>query len=246
MKILVTGGLGFIGSHLVSRLRFDGHVVDVIDIKNGLDCRKCLQLSHKVPDIIFHLASHNNAVESMTNVEKYVQNIEMTQGVIGFASRTNCKPKIIFTSSCAVYGQPLLNTVKETDIPMPLNVYGFTKLTSEALLQKYGSYMILRLANVTGKGSGIFAEQLRKMKTVCLYTFDDGKTLSRDYIPVEDVVHALIKSMKLQNEIVNVGSGKAISYLDLIGKRSFETKQCPPYIPRTISLDVTKYQRLFT
>jgi len=143
-------------------LRFNGHVVDGVDIKEGLDCR--LSSSFKrVPDIIFHLASYNNAVESMTNVEKYVENIEMTQAVIKFASRLSSKPKIIFTSSCAIYGQPLSNPVKETDVPMPMNVYGFTKLASEALLRRYGNYVILRLGNVCGEGSGIFLEQLRRM-----------------------------------------------------------------------------------
>jgi UDP-glucose 4-epimerase len=246
--ILVTGSSGFIGSKLVCSLRFNGHVVDGVDIKEGLDCR--LSSSFKrVPDIIFHLASYNNAVESMTNVEKYVENIEMTQAVIKFASRLSSKPKIIFTSSCAIYGQPLSNPVKETDVPMPMNVYGFTKLASEALLRRYGNYVILRLGNVCGEGSGIFLEQLRRMKEVSLYTYDGDKTLGRDYVHVNDVIHVLLESMKLENETVNVGTGKAICYFDLISEMPTKIKAtftpCPPFIPYTISLANDKLKRLF-
>lgn len=245
MIILVTGSSGFIGTKLACSLRFNGNIVDGVDIKEGLDCR--LSSSFKrVPDVIYHLASHNNAVESMTNTEKYVENVEMTQGVIEFASRIKSKPKIIFTSSCAVYGQPLVNPVKETDVTLPMNMYGFTKLASEALLRRYGNYVILRLGNVCGEGSGIFLEQLRRMKEVSLYIYDGDKTLGRDYVHIDDAIHILIESMKLQNETVNIGTGQAIPYLALIPSKikvSFEP--CPLFIPHTVSLANDKLKHLF-
>ncbi len=246
MKILVTGSSGFIGSKLVNCLWEEGHEIRGIDIKQGLDCRECHKVCFIVPDIIFHLASYNNAVESMTKTEKYIQNIEMTKEVIRFASRIKSKPKIVFTSSCAVYGQPSANPVKETDVAKPLNLYGFTKLASETLLRKYGNYVILRLGNVCGEGSGIFLEQLRRMNEVSLYTYDGGKTLGRDYVHVNDVIHVLLESMKLQNETINVGTGKAISYLDLMpSKMKVSFEPCPPFIPFTVSLANDKLKRLF-
>tara|TARA_B100000427_G_scaffold310065_1_gene299597 strand:+ start:678 stop:1634 length:957 start_codon:yes stop_codon:yes gene_type:complete len=171
MNILVTGGAGYIGSHVVMHLCEAGHDVMVIDdlslgdkkavdskatfiqgsILNKEDLNRCLN------DIetVIHLAAFKSAGESMKNPQKYSENnilgtLTLLQWMI--EHRIN---NIIFSSTAAVYGYPEYLPLDEKHPLNPINFYGFTKLTIENMLGWYHkllgmNYVILRYFNAAG------------------------------------------------------------------------------------------------
>jgi len=171
MNILVTGGAGYIGSHVVMHLCEAGHDVMVIDdlslgdkkavdskatfiqgsILNKEDLNRCLN------DIetVIHLAAFKSAGESMKNPQKYSENnilgtLTLLQWMI-----ENSINNIIFSSTAAVYGYPEYLPLDEKHPLNPINFYGFTKLTIENMLGWYHkllgmNYVILRYFNAAG------------------------------------------------------------------------------------------------
>jgi len=240
--VLITGGKGFIGSHLKKKLMNMNFQVEVIDLKSGDDLTKLSESKFRKinPDVIFHLASYNNVHESMSNPLKYLDNIKMTERLLHLAK--HLKSKIIFTSSCAVYGEQSIIPIKEDSKLCPINFYGFTKMACEALIRNYDDYVILRLGNVYGKGSGIFAQKIPKLEKPVIYVDENGNSLIRDYVHVEDVVEALIKSIEVQNEVMNIGTSSGVSYLQIAKhfRKQFIVQDKPPYIPSVIILENKK------
>ena len=171
MKVLVTGGAGYIGSHVVMHLCDAGHDVVVIDdlslgdkkavdlrakfiqgsIKNKEDLNQCLN------DIetVMHFAAFKSAGESMKNPQKYSQN-NMIGTLTLLESMIEHKIKnIIFSSTAAVYGYPEYLPLDEKHPLSPINFYGFTKLAIENILEWYHkmlgiNYVILRYFNAAG------------------------------------------------------------------------------------------------
>ena len=171
MNILVTGGAGYIGSHVVMHLCEAGHDVMVIDdlslgdkkavdskatfiqgsILNKEDLNRCLN------DIetVIHLAAFKSAGESMKNPQKYSENnilgtLTLLQWMIEHKINN-----IIFSSTAAVYGYPEYLPLDEKHPLNPINFYGFTKLTIENMLGWYHkllgmNYVILRYFNAAG------------------------------------------------------------------------------------------------
>ena len=241
-NVLITGGEGFIGSHLKRRLIDKDFQVKVIDLKNGDDLTKLSESEFRRlnPDVVFHLASYNNVHESMENPLKYLDNIRMTERILHLVK--SLKSKIIFTSSCAVYGEQASFPIREDAKLCPINFYGFTKMACESLIRNHRDYVILRLGNVYGKGSGIFAQKIPELEKPIIYTDKDGNSLVRDYVHVEDVVEALVKSLEVKNEILNIGTSRGTSYLDIVkyfGKK-FQVQDKPIYIPSVVILENTK------
>jgi len=243
---LITGGKGFIGSYLKKKLMDMNFKVEIIDLKNGDDLTKMSESKFRKinPDVIFHLASYNNVHESMSNPLKYLNNVKMTERLLHLAK--HLKSKIIFTSSCAVYGEQSPIPIKEDAKLCPINFYGFTKMAAEALIRNYDDYVILRLGNVYGKGSGIFAQQIPKLEKPVIYIDKKGNSLIRDFVYVEDVVEALIKSLGVRNEVINIGTSHGVSYIDIVKhfKKKFKIEDKPPYIPSTIILENTKAREI--
>lgn len=178
-KVLVTGGAGFIGSHLVERLDSAGHEVVVIDnlssgcrmhlekapaarliVADVLDINK-LEAELRGTEIVFHLAALISGQDSLREPERYLEtNVTGTLRVLDVAARVGAR-RIILASSSTVYGNPpsASGTASpdrhEAMVPQPLTVYALSKLTAEHLLNVFApirqvSHTSLRLFNVYG------------------------------------------------------------------------------------------------
>lgn len=239
-SILVTGGAGFIGSHLVDALVTRGHVVYVLDKEApSLKRRNALAeyrvgdiredtwgawMAEKKPEIVFHLAACIDDRATDAGMV-YDHNVSGSLRVFEAAKRTGAK-KIIFASSCAVYGAQEKFPITEKARTSPQTPYGLSKLLGEQALFFYQSeereVIAFRFANVYGPGqdgskeSGAVAIFTQKMlKNEPYFLNGDGKTL-RDYVCVEDVVEALILGMQRGViGVINIGTGKEISTKDL-------------------------------
>ncbi len=242
MKVLVTGGAGYIGSHVVLELLDQGFDVSVLDdlsmgarenvderaefflgsILNPEDNAKALE----GVDAVIHMAAFKAAGESVENPEKYEKNnVGGTLTLLG-SMLDHGIHRFVFSSSAAVYGDPQYLPVDEKHPVVPINPYGQTKLDNEYLFEKYSNLGVsiigLRYFNIFGKGqtlaySGVITKFLDRIsKSDSPVIFGDGSQI-RDFIFVGDVVKANLAAMenKSGNFLINIGSGKAISILQL-------------------------------
>ena len=163
MKVLVIGGAGYIGSHVVKELMRSGHTPVVFDnLSSGLrqnlfaengfiygnilipeDLDKAFALGF---DAFIHLAAFKAAGESMICPEKYsVNNLTGTINIMNAAMKHGCK-KMVFSSSAAVYGEPQYLPIDEKHPKNPANYYGFTKLNIEEIMAWYDKIRGLKFA----------------------------------------------------------------------------------------------------
>ena len=160
LTILVTGGNGFIGSHLVKQLKDLRHRVFVVDtvVKNGsykLDvCSPELTnlIKRLKPEVVYHLAADNRVTGSVRDTLQ--SNVIGTFNVLESGRRARIK-QFIFTSSAAVYGESKQLPIKESWPTRPISAYGISKLTDELycrLFQDHFPATIFRFANVYGPG----------------------------------------------------------------------------------------------
>jgi len=172
LNILVTGGAGYIGSHIVRDLCDDEHNVTVLDnlslgLKENVDNRAELVIGDilnkddldkvfsKNIDVVFHFAAWKAAGESMIDPLKFSENnITGTLRLIDALVRHDVK-YIVFSSSCAIYGVPQYLPLDEKHPKQPENYYGYTKLAIEENLEWYSKlkdlrYAALRYFNATG------------------------------------------------------------------------------------------------
>ena len=213
MKILVTGGAGYIGSHTVEQLVEAGHEVSVLDkldplhknhrtryfigdVTDTVDVEKILRVSEA--DTVLHLASLTSAAESQDNPDAYRDGNSVDQ-LIAAMVRTG-RHKIVFASSAAVYGD--CHEKDEDDFRMPLSVYGETKVQAETML--YGaslafgfSVISLRYFNVAGSELPVRRPTNHLIPAALNVARKSGRTLPiygaggvRDYVFVGDVVRA--------------------------------------------------------
>lgn len=242
MRVLVTGGAGFIGGHLVEKLverDWDVIVFDSFERASletlktlpseaelrRIDIRDLKSMKRYVDDVdvIFHLAALTDVVESEVKKDEYWNvNVMGTENVLKIAKDVSAK--LVFTSSAAVYGE-LSDVAREDLKPNPISFYGATKLEGEKLCMRYHEeygtdIVVLRLFNVFGERAKggvvkIFLERAREGKPLIIY--GDGEAV-RDFIYVGDVVDALIKaalSEKASGRVLNIGSGKPIKVKEL-------------------------------
>ncbi len=244
MRVLVTGGAGFIGSHLVRALISKGFKVRVVDdLSRGSlrsldpfldsiefvrgDVRDGYLVSGLVRgvDVVVHLAALVDALESMGNPGLYNEvNVGGTLNVC-MASR-NVKV-LVYASSAAVYGEPLELPVREDHPLNPVNPYGASKVAGEAYVKAYSNVygykpVILRIFNVYGPGqtksyAGVieeFKRRIRRGQPLAIY--GDGLQ-TRDFIHVFDVVEAIVKAIEVEEArgVYNIGSGRAITIREL-------------------------------
>uniref|UniRef100_B8HTN3 UDP-glucose 4-epimerase n=1 Tax=Cyanothece sp. (strain PCC 7425 / ATCC 29141) TaxID=395961 RepID=B8HTN3_CYAP4 len=175
-KVLVTGGAGYIGSHVVKELGKAGYDIVVYDncstghpqavlygelVIGDLADRNRLAATftqHKIT-AVFHFAARTSAPESVQHpLEYYSNNTCNTLTLLQLCQRFAVK-QFIFSSTAAVYGEPEQNPVSETAPTLPINPYGRSKLMSEWLIQDYAAasemrYVILRYFNVAGADPG--------------------------------------------------------------------------------------------
>ena len=164
MKVLVTGGAGYIGSHVVLHLCDKGYDVVVLDdlsmgSKEAVDDRAFfiegsilnsddLINSLKGVDTVIHLAAYKSAGESMDNPQKYSENnVIGSKRLLGAMNEKNVK-NIIFSSSAAVYGTPEYLPLDEKHPLKPINHYGYTKLQTEKTIDMYGNEGLISYANL--------------------------------------------------------------------------------------------------
>ena len=236
MRITVTGGAGFIGSHLVDRLIEDGHTVQVIDnLYTGnkefvhskaqfveLDIRdpKLYSVLEEFrPDYIFHEAAQTEVSTSMSDPM-----LDCDINLMGLINLLNAAVKLdikkfLMPSSAAVYGNLDTLPLNENMIGNPSSFYGLTKLTTEHYLRIYHEafglpYVCYRYSNVFGPrqgngGEGGVISIFAKaiVQGSPIIIYGDGKQ-TRDFIYVDDVVEANILGMQHQvTGIYNVSTG---------------------------------------
>jgi len=244
MRFVVTGGAGFVGSHLVQLLIENNHEVIVVDnLHTGkkenlesvidkiefqkIDIRNYESMENILKNIdgVFHQAALTVVQDSFSNPKEYYDvNVQGTENI--FKLSIENKFKVVYASSSSVYGHKQKMPIEENMERKPINPYGQTKLECEYLFEKYsklgGSIIGLRYFNIFGKCQTIeyagvitkFIERLKKGEAPII--FGEGSQI-RDFISVDDVVKANLMAMNCNesNLLVNIGSGKAISILEL-------------------------------
>lgn len=223
MKYLVTGGAGFIGSHLVEALLAQGSEVMVLDnlstgIKGNVPDKARLVVGHAgdaalldqlLPGCagIFHLAAVSSVQASLDRpLQVHEDNLTATLALLEAARRHNV-PRFVFSSSAAVYGDTQGNAAKESMTPNPLSHYAVQKLAGEYYCQVYAKVygletVCLRYFNIFGPRqradspySGAIAKFLDAARAERAPTiFGDGSQ-TRDFCPVVNVVAANIAAM---------------------------------------------------
>lgn len=237
MAVLVTGGAGFIGSHLVEKLLEVGYDVVVLDdlssgkIKNldlknpkvsffkGDVCdRKIVKKVLKDVDVVFHLAALVDVPFSVKHptIVNHV-NVCGSLNVLEESVKKHVK-KFIFASSCAVYGEPQYVPIDEEHPTNPLSPYAVSKLTVERYCrifnQLYGLETVsLRLFNVYGPRqggraySGVITKMIERLKRGKPPIIFGDGTQTRDFIYVLDVVEAFHKAMKAKQCVGEINIG---------------------------------------
>ena len=245
MKIFVTGGAGFIGSHIVDALIDKGDEVTVFDnLSKGRresvnkkasfiegDLKDFDKLVHYLEghDAVIHLAAETGVGDSIDNPKGVLdKNIGYTINIFEATRQNNIK-KIIFSSSSAIYGETSEEGVKEDAIKSPLQPYGASKLAGESILSAYyHSFGInsvsLRYFNVYGPGDDIslttravpnWIKSVLSGKPLTLYW--RGRQI-KDYIFIKDVVNAHLAALEkcVGAQAYNVGSGEAKSMMEIL------------------------------
>ncbi len=262
-SILVTGGAGYIGSHTVRILLKEGYKVTVLDnLVNGhkeslppevefidldLGEREVLTkfIEHNNFDAVIHFAAFIEAGESMKYPEKFFENNCVNGTNLLNAMISAGIKNIVFSSTAAVYGNPISVPIKEDHPLNPLNHYGRTKLIFENILKMYEQthglkYTSLRYFNAAGADPDgkigedhdpethliplILKTALGKRKNISVFGTDyntkDG-TCVRDYIHVNDLAKAHVLALKNlfesdKSDIFNLGNGKGFTVKEVI------------------------------
>jgi UDP-glucose 4-epimerase len=247
MKVLVTGGAGFIGSHIVDQVLAGGHHVVIIDnMSSGKETNLHPEaafyrldmenpqvkdiFAQEKPDIVIHQAAQTVV---QTSVKEPVYDAHMNiLGTINLleAARLHGVKKFIYASSAAVYGDPNYVPIDEKHAVEPSSGYGISKYTPEQYLRVYQhmyglDYTILRYANVYGirqdphgEGGVVSIFIDKAIGQQPFIIFGDGEQ-TRDYIYVEDVARANVAALEDGGgEIFNIGTGVHTTLNELVTK----------------------------
>tara|TARA_B110000967_G_C18899517_1_gene573617 strand:+ start:5292 stop:6152 length:861 start_codon:yes stop_codon:yes gene_type:complete len=239
MRVLVTGGAGFIGTHVVNH--FIKHHYDVI-VMDNFSTGSIDNLPEKVEpvlihtignddplpvglkfDTLIHLGAPVSVVESFVDPEKYFNQIAYgTNELMKWAVECGCK-NFVLASTAAVYGRNSNLPLDDDAKPYPESPYATSKLLMEYMAESFKdqSVAILRFFNVYGEGQRdeggylsaipIFLKQYNNNEP--LTVTGDGKQ-TRDFVYVGDLVEAIEKSISF-NGVLNIGSGQEISIVDI-------------------------------
>ena len=245
MRAVVTGGAGFIGSHLVKELLSNGYYVTVLDNfstgdMDNLEPHPNLMIEvrditvDELPtiqfDTLFHLAAPVSVPESLEDPMKYWTGICIgSRRVIEWAYEMGAKT-VVAASTAAVYGDSIDVPLKESSQPQPMSPYAEFKLEMEYMLAGYNrpefKCSALRFFNVFGEGQRatggyrsavpIFLEQYQSYQPI---TVTGDGTQTRDWIYVGDIVNAILEMAKADYQqempIYNVGSGSETQVIEV-------------------------------
>jgi UDP-glucose-4-epimerase GalE len=259
--VLVTGGAGYIGCHTVRLLeRRDVPVVvvdnlstgrraavksplEIVDLGDRADLARVFE--RHAPSAVIHFAAKCYVGESVTEPSKYwCENVLYTWNLLEAMRAARCRD-IVFSSTCATYGDPVQMPMTESHPQAPISPYGKTKLAMEHMMQDYGRAYGMRVAalryfNAAGASQDGDLGELHDPETHLIplvleaaagkrasitvfgndYDTPDG-TCIRDYIHVEDLAEAHLSALvKLQSGMestaVNLGTGKGFSVLEVV------------------------------
>ncbi len=244
MNIVVTGGAGFIGSHITNKLVSKGHTVTVVDnlrrgtlenlkkIRDEIDFQEIdildydkLKTVMKNADGVFHQAALGSVEESWKHPEEYhCVNVVGTENIFKLAKQFGFK--VLFSSSASVYGHPKKIPIKENFERKPTNPYGTSKLKAEQAAERFSKQGVkiicLRYFNVYGIGqnknyAGVilkFIENLVQHKPPLIH--GDGSQV-RNFIFLDDVVEAnmLAFESSVDDGFINIASSDSISITEL-------------------------------
>ncbi len=270
MKVLVTGGAGYVGSHAVKLLLEQGNEVVVVDnlyrgykqaietlqeklgkdklkfykadLKNYSEIEKILV--DEKPEAVMHFAALCLVNESMEKPEEYFENNVVGSLNLFKAMLVAEVKKLVFSSTCAVYGESQYLPVDEKHPTMPSNPYGESKLLTEKMIAWLGklhgfSYAIFRYFNVAGAADeGLIGDSkkpsqllmqnavrgalgIEEFKLTCPKVATNDGTPVRDYINVVDLVTAHVMALgklgkEFSAEVFNLGTGKGNSVMEIV------------------------------
>jgi UDP-glucose 4-epimerase len=240
-KVLVTGGAGFIASHIVDALIEQGHDVVVIDDlsrgkTNNLNPKaKFYQedirssnlddiFSKEKPEFVSHHAARTNVIHSLSEpADDAAVNILGSLNLLQNCRKWGVKKIIYSSSGGAIYGEPVYLPCDENHPIRPLSPYGVSKYTVELYLQTYLhnfglNYTILRYANVygprqisTGEAAVVARFSYQMIKDAEVSINGSGEQ-ERDFVYISDIVRANILAMQQpESQVYNLGTGKSIS-----------------------------------
>jgi UDP-glucose 4-epimerase len=267
MRVVVTGGAGFIGGQTVLQLLDAGHSVFAID--------RSLEVNHLQdsgakwlvgdfagevslraietfqPDAIVHCAGTSLVGPSMTDpAEYYNNNFVRTKILCDWLVQQKIKTRLIFSSSAATYGNPIMTPCQEVDPCEPISPYGQSKLMIEWMLRSYQhayglDYVAFRYFNACGADSQgrhgqapgathIIARVLEALRdntgafvlNGTDFETEDG-TCIRDYVHVEDLAnaHVLATDSKIPSDVYNLGTNQGYSNLEILNGAIAVTKK---------------------
>lgn len=263
--VLVTGGAGFIGSHLVDRLVVDGYEVRVLDnlstgswgnirrhlgrkgfhfMKNDLTNPGALRRALRGVEVVFHEAALASVPYSIT--DPLSTNRVNTTGTLMLLkeSAKSGVQRLVYASSCSVYGDQGRRQISEKAVPRPMSPYAVSKLAAEEYCLAFDQLgkleaVCLRYFNVYGPRQAfspysgvmtVFLERVRRKRPPVIW--GDG-TQTRDFVSIRDVVQANMLAMTAKDasgEIFNIGTGKRTSIrrlAEIIVRASREGRLCP-------------------
>jgi len=237
LRALVTGGAGFIGSHLVDRLVAEGHEVVVVDdlsrgkreqvnagarlvVQDIAEPRTREIVAGANPEVVYHLAAQMDVRRSMADPAFDARvNVLGSLNVLEGARLAGARLLVFASTGGAVYGDKAPVPSRETDPTEPISIYGASKLAVEKYLAVYQanyglSYVALRLANVYGPRQDPHGEAgvvaifcERLLRREACIIYGDGRQ-TRDYVFVEEVVDAFVRAVDLSGgHVINIGTG---------------------------------------
>jgi UDP-glucose 4-epimerase len=259
MKLLVTGGAGYIGSIVATQLLEAGHQVTVLDnleqghraaippaaelvVADLLDAEALKKAVTSEFDGVLHFAALALVSESVAHPERYYgTNVGGTLNLLEAMDGAGVR-RLVFSSTCAVYGEPDKVPIDENAVPRPVNAYGASKLSVDLMIRDFCrahdlGAVSLRYFNVAGACDGlgedhdpethlipnILRAALGAAPEVNIYGTDyptDDGTAVRDYIHIEDLAGAHLLALEATNggehKVFNLGSGSGFSVRQVI------------------------------
>ncbi|MFH0959938.1 MAG: NAD-dependent epimerase/dehydratase family protein [Pseudomonadota bacterium] len=233
MKVLVTGGAGFIGSHIVDELILRNHEVVVYDnLSTGYELHmRSVSSSSQVKLVVGDILDYENLVKSMEGTDlvfhlaanadvrggKSDTKVDLQQNIIGSHNVLECVKlhgirEIVFTSSATVYGEPEIFPTPETYSPLQTSLYGASKFAVESIIQAYSEYFgirsyMFRFVSWIGErySHGVIFDFINKLRhnPYELEILGDGNQ-KKSYLHVEDGLRGIFLALENIHELKNV------------------------------------------